>query len=119
MDSSDISARVSSDDRPWAGADPPVVVYTYAPGRGGEHLQGLLGSYTGIVQCDAYAPYKKMPQDRIALAFCWAHLRRKFFDIAKGSNAPIATEALARIAAPGDCRSTNRIRPASRGRARR
>ncbi|MBY0317903.1 MAG: IS66 family transposase [Reyranella sp.] len=90
---------MARDDRPWAGADPPAVVYTYAPGRGGEHLQVLLGSYRGIVQCDGYAPYKKLPADRIALAFCWAHLRRKFFDIAKGGNAPIATEALARIAA--------------------
>jgi transposase len=90
---------MARDDRPWGGVDPPAVVYSYAPGRGGEHLQALLASYRGIVQCDGYAPYKKLPQDRIALAFCWAHLRRKLFDIAKGGNAPIATEALARIAA--------------------
>jgi hypothetical protein len=35
----------------------------------------------------------------ITLAFCWAHLRRRFFDIAKGGDAPIASEALERIAA--------------------
>src|SRR5215475_8247254 len=90
---------LARDDRPWAGADPPAVVYTYAPGRGGEHLQALLATYRGIVQCDGYAPYKKLPSDRIVIAFCWAHLRRKLFDIAKGGNAPIATEALVRIAA--------------------
>jgi transposase len=90
---------MARDDRPWGGADPPAVVYTYAPGRGGEHLQTLLATYRGIVQCDGYAPYKNLSSDRITPAFCWAHLRRKFFDIAKGGDAPIATEALARIAA--------------------
>ena len=48
---------------------------------------------------ERYAPYKKLPEDRITLAFCWAHLRRQFFDIAKGGDAPVATEALTRIAA--------------------
>jgi hypothetical protein len=33
---------IARDDRPWGGADPPAVVYTYAPGRGGEHLEKLL-----------------------------------------------------------------------------
>ena len=39
------------------------------------------------------------PGEAITLAFCWAHLRRQFFDIAKGGDAPIASEALERIAA--------------------
>jgi hypothetical protein len=90
---------MARDDRPWGGTGPPAVVYTYAPGRGGEHAQALLASYRGIVQCDGYAVYKKLPGERIQLAFCWAHLRRQFFDIAKGGDAPVATEALARIAA--------------------
>jgi transposase len=54
------------------------------------------------VQCDGYAAYKKIaaaPGEAITLAFCWAHLRRRFFDIAKGGDAPIASEALERIAA--------------------
>jgi len=54
------------------------------------------------VQCDGYAAYKTIAAaaagEAITLAFCWAHLRRKFFDIAKGGNAPIASEALNRIA---------------------
>jgi hypothetical protein len=99
---------MARDDRPWGGTDPPAVVYTYAPGRGGEHLQALLASYRGIVQCDGYAPYKKLPEDRIQVAFCWAHLRRQFFDIAKAGNAPIATEALARIAALYEIEATIR-----------
>ena len=89
---------IARDDRPWGGTDPPAVVYTYAPGRGGEHLEKLLANYRGIVQCDGYAPYKKLPAERITVAFCWSHLRREFFKIAERGDAPIATEAVARIA---------------------
>ncbi|MBU6299453.1 MAG: IS66 family transposase [Alphaproteobacteria bacterium] len=89
---------MARDDRPWAGPDPPAVFYSYAPGRGGEHLKDLLGDYRGIVQCDGYAPYKKLPADRITIAFCWSHLRRDFFEIAERGDAPVATEAVARIA---------------------
>jgi hypothetical protein len=90
---------MARDDRPFGGKDPPAVAYTYAPGRGAVHLHALLKSYRGIVQCDGYAPYKQLPNDAIKLAFCWAHVRRGFFEIAKKGNAPIATQALLRIAA--------------------
>jgi transposase len=89
---------MARDDRPWGGTDPPAVVYTYAPGRGGEHLKNLLATYRGVVQCDGYSPYKKLPADRITLAFCWSHLRREFFKVVESGDAPIATEAVARIA---------------------
>ena len=88
---------MARDDRPWGGADPPAVAYTYAPGRGGEHLEALLATYRGVVQCDGYAPYKKLPADRITIAFCWSHLRREFFKVVEQGDAPIATEAVARI----------------------
>jgi len=95
---------IARDDRPWGGADPPAVVYSYAPGRGHEHARNLLGGYRGILQCDGYAAYKKLANHDATrgpsrLAFCWAHVRRGFYDLAKGGNAPIATEALERIAA--------------------
>jgi transposase len=95
---------IARDDRPWGGRDPPAVVYSYAPGRGHEHARALLGSYRGILQCDGYAAYKSLadPAARCgpsALAFCWSHVRRGFYDLAKGGAAPIAAEALARIAA--------------------
>ena len=93
---------IARDDRPWGGTDPPAVVYTYAPGRGAVHALKLLDGYRGIVQCDGYAAYKTIanaaPDEAITLAFCWAHLRRRFFDIAEGGHAPIASEALVRIA---------------------
>jgi transposase len=93
---------VARDDRPWAGPDPPAVAYSYAPGRGAVHALKLLDRYHGIVQCDGYVAYKTIANaacdEAITLAFCWAHLRRKFYDIAKDGNAPIASEALERIA---------------------
>src|SRR5262245_34431232 len=52
----------------------------------------------GIAQCAGYAPYKKLTADRITVAFGWSHLRREFFKIAERGDAPIATEAVARIA---------------------
>jgi transposase len=90
---------IARDDRSWAGPDPPAVAFTYAPGRGAKHGHALLADYTGIVQCDGYSAYKSLDERRITLAFCWTHLRRQFYDIAKEGDAPIASEALARIAA--------------------
>jgi transposase len=94
---------IARDDSAWRGdTGPPAVVYTYAAGRGAEHAMTLLGGYRGIVQCDGYAPYKQLQRGRagntVTLAFCWAHLRRRFYEIAKGGSAPIAEEALRRIA---------------------
>src|ERR1700684_1781263 len=94
---------IARDDRPWGGNDPPAVVYNYAPGRGHAHADALLGGYRGILQCDGYAAYKKLAGSRtdnsaITLAFCWSHVRRGFYDLAK-TKAPIAMEALKRIAA--------------------
>jgi transposase len=94
---------IARDDRPWGGTDPPAIAYSYAPGRGAIHALKLLEGYRGIVQCDGYAAYKTIAgaarEEAITLAFCWAHLRRHFFDITKGGDAPIAGEALERIAA--------------------
>ena len=108
---------MARDDRPWGGPDPPCVVYTYAPGRGSVHATTLLADYHGIVQCDGYRAYKKLNQNRIVLAFCWAHLRRRFNDIAKKGNAPIATEALVRIAEFYKIEETVRGRPPDERRA--
>ena len=49
---------IARDDRPWGGADPPTVVFHYAPGRGAVHAQALLAGYRGILQCDGYVAYK-------------------------------------------------------------
>ena len=112
---------IARDDRPWGGTDPPAVAYSYAPGRGAVHALKLLDRYRGIVQCDGYAAYKSIanaaPGEAITLAFCWAHLRRRFFDLAKDGNAPIASEALERIAALYAIEKTIRGRSADARRA--
>jgi hypothetical protein len=114
---------IARDDRPWGGADPPAVAFTYAPGRGAVHGLQLLDSYRGIVQCDGYEAYKTIANasrgDAITLAFCWAHLRRRFFDIAENGPAPIASEALVRIAALYAIEKTIRGRSAEERRAMR
>ena len=94
---------IARDDRPWGGSQPPAVVYSYAPGRGHTHGQHAARGYRGILQCDGYGAYKKfagskLVETSVTLAFCWSHVRRGFYDLAK-AKAPIAMETLQRIAA--------------------
>jgi transposase len=93
---------LARDDRPWGGTDPPAVAYTYAPGRGAVHAIKLLDGFSGILQVDGYAAYAQLANPTreggaVTLVYCWSHLRRKFYEVYVGGNAPIATEALARI----------------------
>src|SRR3954452_9696884 len=88
------------DERPWAGHAPPGVAYVYAPdrkhARPAEHLAG----FSGILQVDGYGAYAQLAQHGdVALAFCWSHVRGQFYEIQVKTPAPIATEALVRIAA--------------------
>src|SRR5438105_967178 len=90
------------DDRPFGGCDPPAAVFFYSPDRGGEHPEQHLADYAGLMQADAYAGFNRLydtrrPQGPIIEAACWAHARRKFFDLARISKAPIAIEAVERI----------------------
>ena len=90
------------DDRPFAGPDPPAAVFFYSRDRGGEHPEQHLASFAGLMQADAYAGFNRLYEaDRkagpIIEAACWAHARRKFFDLARINQAPIASEAVARI----------------------
>src|SRR4051812_6778413 len=94
---------LARDDRPWQGEAPPAVVYSYAPGRGAEHAVALLEGFTGVLQTDAYVAYRSLADPKraggsVTLAYCWSHCRREFFDLAKSAPAPIATQALRRIA---------------------
>ena len=90
------------DDRPFAGPDPPAAVFFYSRDRGGEHPEQHLAGYAGLMQADAYAGFNRLyeanrkPAPIVEVA-CWAHARRKFFDLARINKAPIASEAVARI----------------------
>jgi transposase len=90
------------DDRPFAGPDPPAAVFFYSPDRGGAHPEQHLAGYAGLMQADAYAGFGRLYEPNrkagpIIEAACWAHGRRKFFDLARLTKAPIAAEAVKRI----------------------
>ncbi len=86
------------DDRPWGGTDPPAVVYRYAPDRKGERPAAHLAGFAGVLQVDGYAGYRALADTgTIQLAFCWSHVRRRFYEMVAAGHAPIAAEALARI----------------------
>ncbi len=87
------------DDRPWGGAGPPMVAYVYAADRKAERPDIHLGDFAGILQVDGYGGYTALAKRRgqqLSLAFCWSHVRRKFYDLAASS--PVATEILRRVA---------------------
>ena len=88
------------DDRPWAGSDPPAAVYYYSPDRKAERPASHLGGFRGVLQVDGYAGFERLTTGgTVVLAACWAHARRKFYEIHQASGSPIAGEALSRIAA--------------------
>jgi yecA family protein len=94
----------ATDDRPWRGPAPPAVVYLYAEDRKGRHVEEHLAGKTCVLQVDAYPGYNRLtrpdrPGGPITLSFCLAHARRKFFEIHKSTDCPVAAEALQRIAA--------------------
>jgi transposase len=97
------------DDRPFGGDAPPAAVFFYSPDRASIHPEQHLAGYCGILQADAYAGFNVLYEpDRkpgpITEAGCWAHARRKLFELAdiaskvrKGKAAtisPIAFEAV-------------------------
>jgi len=90
------------DDRPFAGKAAPAAVLYYSPTREGEHPQRQLAKYTGICQVDAYSGYNALyvagrQPGPIVEAACWAHGRRKLFELARLRKMPIAIEAVRRI----------------------
>lgn len=90
------------DDRPFGGAQAPAAIYRYARDRRAEHPEQHLATYSGLMQADAYSGYNGLyAEDRklgpVVEAACWAHGRRKFFELAELQKAPIAIEAVRRI----------------------
>jgi transposase len=101
------------DDRPWGGNDPPAVVYVYATDRKAEQPIKHLAGFKGVLQVDGYGGYRPLAeQGNVTLAFCWAHVRRPFYELAAGGPAPIASEALERIKALYVIEATINGRPA-------
>ena len=88
------------DDRPAGDATPAAVWFAYSPDRKGEHPRAHLGNFTGTLQADGYAGFDAVYETRcIQEAACWAHVRRKFYDLRVAHKSPVAAEAIERIAA--------------------
>jgi len=88
------------DDRPAGDTSPPAVWFAYSPNRKGDHPQRHLRDFHGILQADGYAGFNKIYEEGwVKEAACWAHVRRKFYDLQQAHASPIAAEALKRIGA--------------------
>jgi transposase len=90
------------DDRPSGSADPPAAWFAYSPDRKGVHPRMHLKGFEGVLQADGYAGFDRLfneadLQHPIREAACWAHVRRKFYDIHQATKSPAALEALNRI----------------------
>jgi transposase len=86
------------DERPFAGSRPPAALFFYSPDRKGEHPRVHLKDFRGVIHADGYAGFNELfVGGQIIEAACWAHVRRKFFDVHAATASPIAKEALDRI----------------------
>ncbi len=90
------------DDRPFAGKAAPAALFYYSPTREGKYAEQQLATYTGICQADAYSGFNRLFEESrepgpIIEAVCWAHSRRKFFELTQLRKMPIAIEAVTRI----------------------
>ncbi len=104
------------DDRPFAGPAPPAALFHYSRDRRGEHPRAHLASWSGILQADAYGGYNELyaagrQPGTVLEAGCFAHARRKFFELADvegaarkksrgertGTVYPIALEAVQKL----------------------
>jgi transposase len=88
------------DDRPSGSKEAPAVWFAYSPDRKAEHPEKHLAGFRGTLQADAFPGFNRVyEQGGVVEAACWAHVRRKFYDLFEAHGSPIAKEALDRIAA--------------------
>jgi transposase len=114
------------DDRPFGGAGPPMVAYRFEDSRSGDCVARHLAGYTGILQVDGYSAYTRLAKtgtgasnETVTLAGCWAHLRRRFYELHLDGSSRLATQTVTTMAAlwkiEGDIRG---LAPAARMAAR-
>ena len=106
------------DDRPAGDTAAPAVWFAYSPDRKGEHPERHLEKFRGTLQADAYAGFNQLYENGcIQQAACWAHVRRKFYDLEQAHASPVAREALVRIGALYGIEETIRGKPPDERRA--
>lgn len=111
------------DERAHAGPAPPAVLYRYTPDRKGERCRAHLAPFSGHLHADGYAGFADLyesasgsPANVIEVA-CWAHVRRKFYDVMKANGSPIAKEGLEKIGALFNIERTITGKPPDQRRA--
>ena len=76
------------------------MIYRYSADRRGEHPRAHLAGFCGVLHADGYAGFEGLyGAGRVVEAACWAHVRRKFFDLHAAGQSPVAAQALQRIRA--------------------
>jgi transposase len=116
------------DERPHVGSAPPAVLYRYTPDRKGERCREHLAPFSGHLHADGYAGFAELydrprrpalgmrtrgqaprsgfAEGQVIEVACWAHVRRKLYDVTKATGSPIAKEGLDRIGALFDIERT-------------
>jgi transposase len=96
---------VVRDERSWCGSAPPAAFYRYSRDRKAEHAEALLGTCRGFLHADGYAGFNRLyevdrtrGEPRLVEVACWSHVRRKVYDVHVETGAPLAKEALERMA---------------------
>lgn len=108
------------DDRPAGDTAAPAVWFAYSPDRKGEHPSRHLAAFEGILQADGYTGFHPLYHaGRVREAACWAHVRRKFYELDQAHRSPVAREALERIGALYAIEEEIRGRPPDERRAAR
>lgn len=92
------------DERPWGSGSPPAMFYRYSADRKSEHAEALLADCRGFLHADAYSGFKSLYHPdpltgdvRLVEVACWAHARRKLYDVHHATSSPAARELLERI----------------------
>lgn len=93
------------DERPWGSAVPPAAFYRYAPDRKAEQARALLKDCRGYLHADAYGGFKNLYEPhpltgeaQLTEVACWAHARRKIYEVHEQTASPAAASLLAKIA---------------------
>jgi transposase len=91
------------DDRPFGGSGPPMVAYRFEDSRGGECVERHLAGFAGILQVDGYAAYNRLARSAganqgVTLAACFAHVRRRFYELHVNESSHLATQTVTTMA---------------------
>ncbi|WP_028749702.1 IS66 family transposase [Rhizobium mesoamericanum] len=90
------------DDRTFGGSGPPMVAYRFEDSRSGDCVARHLDGYRGILQIDGYAAYNRVARldggnDGVLLAGCWAHSRRRFYELHANDSSKVATATIEKM----------------------